>query len=98
MVPMLKLSKSVGVILADAGIYRPIVGHLMYLTITRPNITFAVNEPCLYSSALWKSHLKVIYKVLLYIKRTTGQGLFYIHQWFQLRKVPKYQYATTQRL
>lgn len=49
----------------------------MYLTITRPDITFAVNKFCQFSSAPRTSHLKAVYKVLQYIKGTVGQGLFY---------------------
>ena len=49
----------------------------MYLTITRPDITFAVNKLCQFSSAPRTSHLGAVYKVLQYIKGTVGQGLFY---------------------
>lgn len=49
----------------------------MYLTITRPDITFEVNKLCQYSSAPRTSHLKAVYKVLQYIKGTVSQGLFY---------------------
>lgn len=77
MIPNLKMSKSEGVILDDASMYRRIVGRLMYLTITRPDITFAVNKLCQYMAAPRTSHLKAVYKVLQYIKGTVGQGLFY---------------------
>lgn len=72
MVPNLKMSKTDGEILTDVGMYRRIVGCLMYLTITRPEITFAVNKLCQYSSAPRSSHLKAVYKVLQYIKGTVG--------------------------
>lgn len=49
----------------------------MYLTITRPDITFAVNKLCQFSDAPRTSHLTAVYKVLQYIKGTVGQGLFY---------------------
>nr|XP_018461383.1 PREDICTED: uncharacterized protein LOC108832394 [Raphanus sativus] len=49
----------------------------MYLTITRPDITFAVNKLCQYTSAPKKSHLQAAYKVLHYLKGTIGLGLFY---------------------
>lgn len=77
MVPNLKMSKTDGELLQDVGLYRRIVGRLMYLTITRPDIAFAVNKLCQYSSAPRSSHLKAVYKVLQYIKGTVGQGLFY---------------------
>lgn len=77
MIPNLKLYKTDGELLTDAGMYRRIVGRLMYLTITRPDLTFAVNKLCQYSAAPRSSHLTAVHKVLQYIKGIVGQGLFY---------------------
>lgn len=77
MTPNLKLSKVDGDLIEDREMYRRLVGRLMYLTITRPDITFAVNKLCQFSSAPRTSHLGAVYKVLQYIKGTVGQGLFY---------------------
>lgn len=64
-------------LLDDPAAYRRLVGRLMYLTITRPDITFAVNKLCQYTSAPKESHLKAAMKVLHYLKGTVGIGLFY---------------------
>lgn len=64
-------------LLDDPLVYRRLVGKLMYLTITRPDITFAVNKLCQYCSAPKGSHLHAAYKVLHYLKGTIGLGLFY---------------------
>lgn len=40
----LKLSEYEGEILHDPGSYRRLIGRLLYLTITRPNITFDVHK------------------------------------------------------
>lgn len=77
MVPNLKMYKSDGELLDDRKMYQRIVGKLMYFTITRPYITFAVNKLCQYSSAPRTSHLQSVSKVLQYIKVTVEQGLFY---------------------
>lgn len=53
------------------------IGRLLYLTITRPDICFAVHKLCQYSSAPRVPHLKAAYKVLHYLKGSIGQGLFY---------------------
>lgn len=50
---------------------------MMYLTITRPDITYAVNKLCQFTSAPKPSHLQAAYKILHYLKGTIGFGLFY---------------------
>ena len=40
----LKLSKSDGEVLKDAGQYRRLIGKLMYLTLSRPDIIYAVHR------------------------------------------------------
>jgi len=61
----------------EVGPYRWLIGRLMYLNITRPDITFAVNKLAQFSVAPRKAHLQAVYKILQYIKGTIGQGLFY---------------------
>ncbi|KAG7599135.1 GAG-pre-integrase domain [Arabidopsis suecica] len=75
--PHVKFSKDTGGDLVDAESYRRLIGRLMYLQITRPDITFAVNKLSQYSQAPRKAHQQAIYKILHYIKGTLGQGLFY---------------------
>ncbi|CAA7028265.1 unnamed protein product [Microthlaspi erraticum] len=50
---------------------------MMYLTITRPDITYAVNCLCQFTFAPKASHLHAAHKVLHYLKGTIGLGLFY---------------------
>ena len=64
-------------LLEDQAAYRRLVRHLMYLTITRPDINFAANKLGQFTSAPKKSHHQAALNVLCYLKGTSGQGLFY---------------------
>ncbi|XP_065618792.1 uncharacterized mitochondrial protein AtMg00810-like [Quercus suber] len=73
----LKLNKDDGELLHDAGMYRRLIGRLLFLTITRPDITYSMHRLSQYMSKLRKPYLKVAYRVIQYIKGTAGQGSFF---------------------
>lgn len=62
--------------LVDAHQYQRLVGRLLYLTVTQPNITFSVNLLSQFLSNPRQSHMDVAIRVLRYLKMTPGQGLF----------------------
>lgn len=64
-------------LLDDPAAYRRLVGRMMYLTITRPDITFAVNKLGQFTSTPKASHLQAAMRVLSYLKGSIGLGLFY---------------------
>lgn len=63
--------------MVDVEKYRRLIGKLMYLQITRPDITFAVNKLSQFSCTPRKVHQEALHMILQYIKGTIGQGLFY---------------------
>lgn len=63
-------------LLNDAGEYRRLIGKLLYLTITRPDIYFIVNRLSQFVASPRNSHMQAATHVLQYIKGTTGQVIF----------------------
>jgi histone deacetylase 1/2 len=72
-----KMSAFVGTPLgpADATNYRSVVGALQYLTLTRPDISFAVNKVCQYLHAPTEIHWSAVKRILRYVKANTKIGL-----------------------
>ncbi|KAK3039409.1 LOW QUALITY PROTEIN: hypothetical protein RJ639_027658 [Escallonia herrerae] len=65
-----------GPLLFDPGPYRRLIGHLVYLTITRPDICYAVHVLSQFMQSPRSQHWDVALRVLRYLKAAPGQGLF----------------------
>ncbi|XP_022024221.1 uncharacterized mitochondrial protein AtMg00810-like [Helianthus annuus] len=68
---------STGTMFSDATLYRSIVCALQYLTITRPDIAYAVNQVSQFLHALTTDHFQEINRILCYLKGTIAYGLHY---------------------
>lgn len=66
---------SKGVPLDDPTYCRSIFGALQYLTLTWPDITFAVNQMCQFMHAPTESHLTAVKRILWLLKGTLDLGL-----------------------
>jgi len=70
-----KLSKDDGFDNVDEGHYRSLIGCLMYLTATRPDIMFAISLLSHFMHCPSEMHLKAAKRVLRYIKGTIDYGV-----------------------
>ena len=61
----------------DQKAYRGMIGSLLYLTATRPDIMFSVGLCSMFQSNPKIYHLKAIKRILRYLKCTTNLGLWY---------------------
>ena len=61
--------------LVDATNYRSIVGALQYLTLTRPDLTHAVNLVCQFMHQPGMSHFQAVKCILRYLQGTLDYGI-----------------------
>jgi hypothetical protein len=73
----LKLHQAGGDSLSDPSMYWQLVGSLNYLTITRPDISFVVQQVSQFMQAPCQTHLAAVHRLLRYLKGTSGRGLFF---------------------
>jgi hypothetical protein len=59
------------------GSYQRLVGRLIYLCHTRPDISYVVNVVSRYMHDPRTRHMEVVYQILRYLKRTPGKGLWF---------------------
>ena len=61
----------------DQTLYRGMIGSLLYITASRPNIIFSVCICARFQSNPKESHLKAVKRIFRYLKHTSNFGLFY---------------------
>ena len=61
----------------DKGRYQRLVGRLIYLSYTRPDIAFAVSCVSQFMHSPSNTHMQAVYRILKYLKGTPGRGLLF---------------------
>ncbi|GJT76369.1 retrovirus-related pol polyprotein from transposon TNT 1-94 [Tanacetum coccineum] len=61
----------------DATLYRSMIGSLMYLTSSRPDLIYAVCLCARYQAKPTEKHLQAVKRIFRYLKGTINMGLWY---------------------
>ncbi|KAB1215703.1 Copia protein [Morella rubra] len=75
--PNQKLLKDEGELFEEPGRYRRLVGKLNYLTITRPDISYAVSIVSQFLDTPWVSHWEAVIHIIRYLKKSPSLGILY---------------------
>ncbi|XP_071727481.1 uncharacterized mitochondrial protein AtMg00810-like [Rutidosis leptorrhynchoides] len=70
-----KLSSTAGTLYSKPTLYRSLAGALQYLTFTRPDISYAVQQICLHMHAPTTVHLLALKRIIRYLQGTLQLGL-----------------------
>lgn len=73
----LKLSSDSGDVMTKPDTYRRLVGRLLYLTLTRPDISYAVQHLSQFLQEPREPHFQAALHVLRYLKGSASKGLYY---------------------
>jgi hypothetical protein len=63
--------------IVDENLFRSIIGHLLYITVSRPNVMFRVCMCAQFQASRREVHLKAAKRILRYLKHTPNIGLWY---------------------
>jgi hypothetical protein len=70
-----KLNTEEGQPIENINQYQRLVGKLIYLTVTRPDLAFSVSQVSQFMHSPRSCHLEAIDKILKYLKKTPGKGI-----------------------
>jgi hypothetical protein len=73
----LKLHKDLSGVSVECKLYRGMIGSLLYLTASRPDIMFATCICARYQSDPKESHMSAVKRILRYLKKSPSLGLWY---------------------
>ena len=72
-----RLSKYEGEEFKNPSAYKRLIGRLLYLTITRLDITYAVHRLSQYTAKPRKPHLDAVHRILQYLKNEPRKGILF---------------------
>ncbi|GJS52363.1 retrovirus-related pol polyprotein from transposon TNT 1-94, partial [Tanacetum coccineum] len=72
-----KLDEDLQGTLVDATLYRGMIGSLMYLTSSRPDLIYALCLCARYQAKPTEKHLNAVKRIFRYLKGTINMGLWY---------------------
>ena len=61
----------------DSSLYRGTIGSLLYLTASRPDISYSVGVCARYQASPKKFHMTVLKRIIKYVKTTAEFGVWY---------------------
>ncbi|KAK0588038.1 hypothetical protein LWI29_033242 [Acer saccharum] len=73
----LKLSKDASGKSVEQTLYRGMIGSLLYLTASRPDISFSVGVCAKYQADPKESHLSSVKRIIRYVNGTSNYGIWY---------------------
>jgi hypothetical protein len=74
--PNVKLNIEYGEPLKDIHHFQRLIGKLIYLTVTRPDLSFAVSQISKFMHSPRTPHLDVVNRILRYLKRSPGKEIW----------------------
>ncbi|XP_015946589.1 uncharacterized mitochondrial protein AtMg00810-like [Arachis duranensis] len=75
--PNVRFTPMDGTVLDNPTLYRQLVGGLVYLTVTRPDIAYPVHVLSQFLSAPRTTHYAAVLRILRYVKGTLFHGLYF---------------------
>ena len=72
-----KLNVDSSIVEVNPTLYKSIIGSLLYLTTSRPNITFSIGVCARYQVVPKESHLTAVKRIIRYVNETPDYGLWY---------------------
>ena len=61
----------------DSSLYRSMIGSLLYLTASRPDISYSVGVCARYQANPKKSHMTALKRIIKYVKTIAEFGVWY---------------------